>query len=115
MFLGLAAAQGDVLSRMPEIMPAAIKGKRPEYDVCTEAGDLSDAHLRAMEAAQNNVENVSGSKVIQILIEKLFELVRLFAPQLGLLAFHLLATAKVGCGRDCVYRDTPLVTHVLER
>src|SRR5438105_1557128 len=55
MLFGLLTPQGDILPRTPEIMPSPIEGKGPQHDVRALASQVGDAHLRAIETAQDGV------------------------------------------------------------
>src|SRR5439155_26976061 len=98
-FFGLSATKCDIFSEMAEIVPAAIKRKRPQDQVCVQTGIFSHAHLGAVKAAQDRVEDISRREVVQILLDKSSEATRLFAAQGCLFAIDFKSHAQISSSR----------------
>jgi len=105
MFLGLAPAEQDVFARMPEIMPTAVEGERAQHDMGVLTGHVGHAHLRAVEAAQDRVQDVSGGEVVQVMVEQAFEFVRPPGAALRPFPLHFDPPAQIGRSRDGVHRQ----------
>src|SRR5258706_1307296 len=99
---------------MAEVVPATVKRKRPEDDIGVQTGFFSHTHLRAMEAAQDGVENVPGGEIVEIMAHEQLDPAGFLPAQTGLLAIHFKTHPQIGSGRNRVHRDDPLDPHLFE-
>ena len=67
--LGRFAAQADEPAGVAAIKPAIITDIRAEHNIGQPAGRLGQAHLRAMDAAHDDFEEVSAREIIELLVD----------------------------------------------
>src|SRR5882672_8309143 len=114
MFFGFTASDGDIFAWTAEIVPPAIKRQRANNYIGKLAGMFSHLHLRAVEAAQDGIEDVAGCEVVEVAIREAFEAVCLFAASRVALALQFEPGAEVGRGGNRVDSDNALNAHILE-
>jgi hypothetical protein len=114
MFLCFLPAECNVFGRVAKIMPAAIKREWSQNEIGGQTGMFGNAHLSAMKCAQNNVQDITGGKVIEVLIDELADSAWVAAVKLGLLSVHFHATAQVSGGGNRVNGNNFVDAHFLE-
>src|SRR5436190_24159398 len=100
MFFRRATAQGDVLARVMEVVPAAIEGERAQHQISVTAGMFSQTHLRTEICAVHDVENIDAGELVASATKEFGNAAKLSVAQRSLFLLELDQAAHISRRRN---------------